>query len=29
MDEAIKQIEKNNGKKFEKSEIKWVVTIPA
>ena len=28
-DEAINQIERNNNIKFEKNEIKWVVTIPA
>ena len=27
--EAINQIERDNGKKFEKDEIKWVVSIPA
>ena len=28
-DEAINQIKRNNNTKFEKNEIKWIVTIPA
>ena len=28
-DEALNQIQRNTGTKFEKTEIKWVVTIPA